>query len=156
MLIPSPHGVDFPGEQKTHPKRAISQIWPMGPKSPSWGRFFGGSNFGHSPTAFTCTTYRHVRLDVYMSVSAMTIFSLAQLCDSYLLGACVTIGSVRSRGRPPDPPRLGFLGGIRGVSRTTLWQDSSEVATATLVGRSPYLLYLELRGARELDHRQGV
>ena len=86
------------------PFSPISPIWPMGPSSPSWGRFFDGSNFGHSPTqAFTCTTYRHVRLDMHMSASAMTIFSPAQLRDSCLPGACVT--RVREEpGETPGPP----------------------------------------------------
>ena len=37
--------------------------------------FFRGSNFGHSPTrAFACTSHRHVRLNVQMTATVMTMF----------------------------------------------------------------------------------
>ena len=37
--------------------------------------FFRGSNFGHSPTrAFACTSHRHVRLNVQMNATVMTMF----------------------------------------------------------------------------------
>ena len=54
--------------------------------------FFRGSYFGLSPTqAFTCTSHRHVRLDVHINASAITTFSPALLrIGACCVGACVS------------------------------------------------------------------